>query len=346
MFTTNRLSDWMTITFIALGLIAIYRMIRLLVAWKTIGTKLSDDWSKSGTEVIQWIAGLCGVFATFAPAPEDKATWKVPAIVSLTCLMLWKLLQHLVDHRIRAAEKTGKSQFEAAKRESRFRTDLLAAFRSFVIHKEHRTMDVLRKRKSTASIVQARNALSPEEHLRTILSQFLIFLKEITFETTGRVPNIRIGVYVLSPETQAMSPIHSLSLNQTLTKPFSSYQQHTEGFQIANNDRMSHVVKCVREKQQIIIVEDCEYAASEGKFHFYSDEQREYLKSLVVHYLGEVCLPDGTLSKGAISVDSDSRGIFKESDRDDLLLALLEFSERIKFEMLLKALLEPPGVDP
>ena len=43
--------------------------------------------------------------------------------------------------------------------------------------------------------------------------------------------------------------------------------------------------------------------------------------------------------EGVLSIDADQPNAFEENEREDLLLCLQEFGLRIKFEMLLIALL-------
>jgi len=76
------------------------------------------------------------------------------------------------------------------------------------------------------------------------------------------------------------------------------------------------------------------------EFYYYSDEQRSYLRSIVLHFLGQVCDETGKMVDAVLSVDADEPNAFEESEKEDLQLCLLEFAQRITFEMLLRCLLE------
>ena len=69
------------------------------------------------------------------------------------------------------------------------------------------------------------------------------------------------------------------------------------------------------------------------------DAQRGYLRSLVAFYLGQVCEEPGTMTEGALVIDTDVAGFFKETERDALTFCFQEFSVRLKLELLLLALL-------
>lgn len=49
------------------------------------------------------------------------------------------------------------------------------------------------------------------------------------------------------------------------------------------------------------------------------------------------------MTVGAVVVDTDCPGYFRETDRDSLEFSLREFAFRIKLETLLNAIFVPPG---
>ena len=65
---------------------------------------------------------------------------------------------------------------------------------------------------------------------------------------------------------------------------------------------------------------------------------------MVAYFVGEVCLENGTIGEGALVVDTEAGGFFKEADRDLLEFCLREFGARLRLEMLLIALLATPQV--
>jgi len=92
-----------------------------------------------------------------------------------------------------------------------------------------------------------------------------------------------------------------------------------------------------------IIVEDCVEAEKRKEFHFFNEDQRGYLRSMMAYYLDEVCGLDGTMTVAALVVDTDAPGFFREASRDSLEFCLREFGARLKLELLLHAMLIERG---
>ncbi len=80
--------------------------------------------------------------------------------------------------------------------------------------------------------------------------------------------------------------------------------------------------------------------ARTAKAGHYSDDQKSYLRSVVLHFLGEVCDETSTMTEAVLSIDADEPKAFEKSETEDLQLCLLEFAQRITFEMVLRCLLE------
>lgn len=59
--------------------------------------------------------------------------------------------------------------------------------------------------------------------------------------------------------------------------------------------------------------------------------------------LGEVSRENGAIAEGALVVDTEPAGFFREADRDSIEFCLREFGARLRLEMLLIALLAPRG---
>jgi hypothetical protein len=51
------------------------------------------------------------------------------------------------------------------------------------------------------------------------------------------------------------------------------------------------------------------------------------------------------MAEGALVIDTEAAGFFKESDRDSIEFCLREFASRLRLEMLLIALLVPRGAN-
>src|SRR5205807_221490 len=84
---------------------------------------------------------------------------------------------------------------------------------------------------------------------------------------------------------------------------------------------------------------DCVKAAERDEFHFYNEQQRSYLRSLVACWIGEVCTANGTMAQAAIVIDTDAPGFFQEDDETKIRCCIEEFSARISLEMALDALI-------
>jgi hypothetical protein len=321
--------------------IALTWLARQRRAW--VAATFKESQVKAVTELVAGASPIAGTLATYtAFTVEEKQSWLWPALFGLLCWGAWKNLQYYVEGLLKSADKVDRKEFERAKAESRFRADLLAAFRSFVSRKAERTLEVVRDRTRRPRIDDARHALTPGPHLQQILYQLALFLQTRCQEKIGKGLNVRVGVYVNTGGV--MTPVHSESVNQPQTDPFTSYRQHQEQYRLDTPDRPAFVVRCVRERQQILIVDDCGVAAGRGDFFFFSREQESYLKSMVAHFMGEVCVQGGTMTVGVLAIDADQPKAFEEAEREDLLLCLLEFAQRVKFEMLLRGLLEGGGV--
>jgi hypothetical protein len=168
------------------------------------------------------------------------------------------------------------------------------------------------------------------------LFRLAVFLQEnLTGAEVGR-SNFRVGLYI--ELDGILKPVYAIDLNNPEYDPFQSYRNHPDFYRLAAQGNTALVVRCVRERQTLI-AEDCVEMAGRGEFHYTGEPQRSYLRSMVAFYLGEVCAEDGSMRKAAVVVDSDTPGVFKESDRDSLEWCLGEFGGRLRLEMLLLALL-------
>lgn len=324
----------------AIGLI----LVAVTAAWgKRLVRALPEFWVKITVESIQISSAICAAYSSLVVQSDQKASWFLTAVLSFACILIYKVVQIIFEGQVKNRDRIEKEHLEKARKETKFRAGLIAAFHSFVKSKGDRTFHVLSARSSQVSIADARKALTPDQHLRGILTQLAIFLQEWAVEKLKIRPNIRVGVYMDVEGKGAMEPVHSESLGQAQTQPFSSYSSHRDGFRLNFEGRVSEIVRCVREKSLLNIVEDCAAESDAGTFSYYSESQRVYLKSMAVHFLGAVCDFDGTSRFGVLCVDSDQAMVFRNTDREDLQLCLIEFGIRIKLEMLLYALLKSKG---
>ncbi len=308
------------------------------VAWKTSAWNLGDLWPKIITKTIQLISGLGSLFGTYSVG-ANREEWLPAVIFGIVCIAVWEIVGQLVDNRIKAADKIDRNALVRAEFQSKLRTMLLTVFRLTVDAKARRIRRQLEQPRRRPGISQVRNALNP--HLGELLQNLALFFQKQLAEGAEENRNFRVGVYLNIDGT--MTPVQALSLNDSSYTPFRSHQNHRSAFRV-DTDNPSHIVICVRRKQ-MILVEDCVKAAEEGDFSFFSEDQRSYLRSLVVFYLGEVGREDGTIVEGVLAVDTEAAEFFQESDRESIEYCLREFAGRLRLEMLLIALLVAKGAN-
>jgi hypothetical protein len=332
------LMTWPIILFSLLGAFALSGVACIIwigICWRTVGRHVSDLWPKKVTKAIQLIAGSTSVFGVYSVGAA-KGDWLPAAWSGVACVVIWEIVGQLIDNRIKIADKIDKAALGRAEFQSTLRTQLLTVFRRAVDGKARRTRRQLEHPTRKIGIPHVRNALRPQPHLGELLQNLADFFRFQLLGGAEENRNFRVGVYVNVEET--MTPVECISLNDSSYTPFKSYQAHQSAFRLDVPTNPSQVVNCVRQRR-MIIVEDCAKAADEGDFYFFTAEQRSYLRSMVVFYLGEVSEEDGTIAEGVLVVDTEAVGFFKESDRDSIEFCLREFAARLRLEMLLIALL-------
>jgi hypothetical protein len=332
--------SWAEILFLALFIAAAAGFIALILIycyWQSVGKFLNHLGPKAITETVQILVAVGSIGGAFAAA-TDKIDWLKPAITGVVALSTWKILQLLADERVKAQEKTTKRKLEELTNELAHRADLFAVFRQAVLKKVKRLRKMLQVKGKQLSIDHVRKTLSPAHHLEEILEGLGVFFqRQLPGGPEGDGRNFRVGVYV--EDRGKLIPVEGVSLNDPGYNPFSSFAAHSEFFGLNNMDSPSVAVRCVRERQMVII-EDCQEAATQGEFRFFNEDQKKYLRSVLAYFLGEVCTRPGEIGKATLVIDTEFAGFFKESDRDSWKIYLQEFAARIKLEMYLKALTE------
>jgi hypothetical protein len=302
--------------------------------WSTIGRWASDVAVKVASVVVKLIAGSATVGGAYAAANKDE--WLFPAIAGLVCIVIWEVLEKLIDNRVKAVERIDKLALIRAEQVCEARTELLTVFRRSVAEKTNRLLRKLPNRRDNPSAALIRSALTPDDHLGDLLLSLAVYFSEQLPADRSETSNFRVGLYVA--RDGGIEPLRAVNLNNPSYDVFSSYRQHRESFRLNATERPSHAVNCIN-RRQTIIVEDCEFAAAKGEFHFFNDNQRGYLRSMLAYYLDQVCCDDGTPVFAALIVDTDSAGFFRETDRDALEFCLREFGTRVKLELLLHSML-------
>jgi len=323
---------------LALTIVGTLVLLAVWRCWPTLSGVVTDLRAKYAARAVQLLSGYVSFRGAYEAA--HKEDWWLPAVTGLVCLVLWELLKDSVDGRVKAADKQDKAALFRAKTESTARTELLAVFRRSVDDKTIRLLRKMEKRKDSASVTLIRAALSPDDHLDSLLlAMAVIFHKQLPADAP-QTTNFRVGLYALNEG--AMEPIRAVNLNNPSYNVFSSFRAHVASFQLTTTEKPSHTVRCVN-LRQTIIVEDCEASANAGEFHFFSDNQRGYLRSLLAYYLDQICRDDGTTAVAALVVDTDAAGFFREADRESLEFCLREFAARVKLELSLHAMLLTRG---
>jgi hypothetical protein len=325
-----------------LSALAIYGtacLIGSFVFGKVIGRHLGDLWPKIVTKTIQLISGSASLFGAYSVGAQ-KEEWLPAAIVGLVCVVIWEIVGQLIDNRIRAVERVDKAALGRAEFQSKLRTMLLTVFRFAVDGKARRIRRQLEQPRRKLGTSHVRNALTPHPHLGELLQNLALFYQTQLPSGAGENCNFRVGVYL--NVDGVMTPVQAISLNDSSYTPFRSYQARQAAFRLDAGANPSHVVICVRQRR-MIIVEDCAKAADAGDFFFFTEDQRNYLRSMVTFFLGDVSRENGTMAEGVLVVDTEAAGFFKESDRDSIEFCLREFAARLRLEMLLIALLVPKG---
>ncbi len=302
--------------------------------WSSVGRLASDVAVKVASTVVKFLAGCASVGGAYAAA--DKNEWWFPAVAGLLCVVVWDVLEKLIDSRVKAADKIDKQSLAAEQKQSETLTELLTVFRESVADKTKRLMKKLPQRRVKPSAALVRAALTPEDHLGKLLEALAAFLAEQLPPDAPATTNFRIGLYTERGGT--MIPLWAVNLNNPTYDVFRSHLAHAAAFRLDCTDHPSHAVKCATHRQTVI-VEDCVGTAEAGEFHFFNENQRSYLRSMLAYYLGDVCRDDGTTSVAALVIDTDFTGYFKEEDRAALEFCLREFAVRVKLELLLQSML-------
>lgn len=328
------LRECLVYVFGALALLGIAALFYVRRKWCTIGSQIQDLAPKVVAEVVQCLAGVTALGAGYAAA-TDRVEWLRPSIAGAACLVVWKILQILVDNRVLSADRVDKKELERRTRFGEFLVKLLSAIRFGVMRKVKRLRKET-KRTGRPGLARVRRALTPEPHLEDLLESLAGFLVAQVPDYDGGDPNFRVGVYV--NRDGHMVPVHAVSWNDPGFNPFTSFEAHGVAFRLDTEEAPSHVVRCIRIKAPIV-VPDCLSASQEGSFFYFSDGQRTYLRSLTMHYLGKVCDRIGTMTEAVLAIDTNVAGFFREDRREFLEYCLREFTVRLRLELLLLALL-------
>lgn len=326
---------------VGIGLSSIGLLCLILIAssWRSVGRFVNDTWSKITAECVQGLSGVISLASAFAAAAE-KPGWFAPAAAGTFSLVIWKLVQIIVDNRVKAGEKKYKSALERVEQQLILRTNLIVFLRRPIRHKLKLLRSTIRERTKVPGISHVRKALISKPHLEVLLETLGVFLQQQLEHPDGSPNNFRLGVFV--EQEGVMTPAHWLNLMDPDHLASESFAIHREHFRINGSANPAHLLQCLI-KKRMIIAEDCKAMAERGAFFYFNDAQRAYLMSMVVYYLGNVYAEFGTIKQAVLVIDTDVPGFFRESERASLEFCLGEYCSRIKLEMSFQALLAKRG---
>lgn len=266
--------------------------------------------------------------------------------------LIWKCFQLFVDYAHQKSQDNLKISTEKLKQEALVRSDLLSTFRESINDKINSIQKYLNKsskkntKKTNSLIVNwLRDHLVPEDDLDV----FVVSICKIVYnkiENDYQVSkNVRVGLYF--NENGVMTPKTAFDYRSQSDPKFQSHVQYKQAFTVDANGEKAQVVRSIQAKRTLI-VEDC--VASQSKdnqsFQFYRPGQREYLRSIITYYMGNLYDDKGVLIEACLSIDTELPNYFKESDKDSWELIFQEFAVRLRFERTLGFLLkaQPKGV--
>lgn len=335
--------------FISLGAVG---LVLAAFFWTSVVRKFfHDDWLLPitlVTKAIQVIAGATSYLAAGVPPGDESTVWNAAKFAGLFCIGVWEAIGITLTQRVRAAEKAEKQTLEEREalhteqlalleRETIRRTTLLTAFRIDINRRLGMLNDARTRTDIRSDIGRIRAALRPD----TLLVEYLLILATTLADWIktehNEERNIRVGLYV--NRGGGMTPIFTTNLNNSSDRVGMSQISHPEAFRLDGEPaHRSHVVACVKRKGMILVA-DCREAQQAGEFHFFHDDQQDYLKSMAAYYLGELIDGNGAPTEAALVVDTDLSGFFCEANRASLELCLREFGVRLQYERLLSAVI-------
>ena len=197
-----------------------------LVSWvcsrKGLLLPNGEFWAKAASEVVQWLSGSVAAWGTYQVGAADKPAWWAPVVAALTSLLVWKIVQHGIDHLGKRTAKSLREELERADKEGRTRTRLVTTLGEYVREK---TMSVINQLDRIGpvrrTINHAREALIPLPHLESLLNSLAGLLMEQAMTRGEANPAFRLGVYVA--DSGVMRPVYAIETRQPGYNPFTSH---------------------------------------------------------------------------------------------------------------------------
>lgn len=345
------LASILLVVLIAASVLVACGCLAVVFWWKHVQNLYQDTYTKLTVEAVQILTVFAAIGGTYA-AIEDKANWRPTAIAGAICFSLAKVTQIIADRKskqlqadLQAQVEEWRRKAERAEAEGVNRTRLLTTLREPVRRKYLRVRSEVEQcalRKQGASIKHIRRSLACRQHIEDLLLSLALYFRAQgpQAEQAEHHYQFRIGLYV--EVNRVMQPLYGVSSKDLNYDPFTSYRTIEHFFNLDTTAHASHTVRCVRDKQ-LIIVPDCAEAERRGQLVFFHPQQRTYLKSLAACYLGQMCSTKGGLGEAALVLDTDKAGFFKLEAETSLKLTVEEYSARLSLESGLLALTSIKG---
>jgi len=259
--------------------------------------------------------------------------WVRMAIAAVASWFFWEAFQVICDHRVKRAAARAHASFDELERQVTIRTKLLTCIRGSVHRKRQRLMEALSSEQKQ-TFARLKKALDPRNQIYFHLERLAEFLDCLgrNKQSPDRVQNFRIGLYVANGN--ALSPLIGYDRANANYDPFASHVAHAQKFSLDNLDKQSVVAQCIL-NGRTVIVEDCIKASELGSFHFFSEQQKEYLWSIAAYPIKDFRLESGEPARAALIIDTKIKGYFCEADRIEIETFMDEFVSRLKFEWLM-----------
>jgi hypothetical protein len=303
--------------------------------WSWVGKYYAESWVKFATAVFRFLAAISGFLGK-----SGSASWGLVIGIAAFGILIWEVtglignIKHErdkkkseLDHAAKIAELSERNneliQDVTDATNLVLRSDwLLTHLGELTSKKCQRVRDAIASRSSQATVPNTREGLSPELQLQLILENIASHYRK----DCPPNQNFRIGLYV--EEAGSLAPLQAFDLISKSHAPFTSFSKHPLRYNLTNSTNPSHAVRCVT-SGEMMIIEDCQ---NDSTFEFYSDQQKNYLRSMVAFPLSDFrCNGSGPIL-AALVIDTNRPNFFLKNDSEILKKELTHFANRLILE--------------
>lgn len=165
-----------------------------LVYWYSVGRVVGDFWVKVSAKVIQLVAAYASLRGAYEVA-GNKGDWWEPAVAGVVCVVVWEVLEKLIDYRVKAADRASRAELERAEQQGEALAALLTVFRTATLEKVGRPVQAVGRADRTPTATAIRQTLAPDDHLDRLPHRLAVYLSELRPDINGRERNFRNGLY-------------------------------------------------------------------------------------------------------------------------------------------------------